>query len=1419
MSRCSRKHSVASGQTRGLLVVALLLSHLVCGCEGGNAKETGSVGSSGAAGQDCSSNVGCRCVFQADCHQPLVCLNGVCDHLPVGGAAGSAGTTSLSGQAGTSQSVPGGASGLGGEGGSAGTVASTTAATGEPCSSPAQCESKICYPTARGGICSHKCGSEGRACPSGWPCINNGTTEFPEHVCQPICVPGAEICNFKDDNCDGSIDEGFRDANGNYTTDANCGACGNDCASLQPNATVVHCELVGGASACVPKACKEGYYLANDACIPVPNNLCQTCSVDADCVVPGSQCLSLGSEKACAQSCATGSPYGTTCPDGYTCIDQGGGISQCRPTSGTCACSAANAGMSRACVVFTCPGQQLCAPAAGVYEYGICSPLSVATEVCNYQDDDCNGQIDETFKDAKGNYLGEKNCGVCGNDCLALNPNAASVHCVLVEGTPACVVESCKVGYYLANGACIPVPNNLCQTCATDQDCVVPGSQCLTLGTLKSCGRSCATGSPFGTSCPAGFRCVDHGGSVSQCEPSSGTCACTASNVGLAKACLVFSCLGQQLCSVDSAGGYVFGVCIPLTSSNEVCNYKDDDCNGLVDETFKDADGRYVGDQNCGACGNDCAALQPNATVVHCKIVDGAPRCVPDACKSGYYLSNGTCLPLPDNLCQACNSNTDCLVPGSQCLTLGTEKACGRSCTPGSPYGASCPAGYACSDLGSGVSQCSPQSGSCICNSSNAGLERPCMKDTCQGKQICSLENGQYKFNACSAEGVIPEVCNQADDNCNGAIDEGYRDGSGRYILQTDCGICGNNCLTQWNPALYHGNVGYCDTTEATPTCRIDLCKAFTENGVTYEMVTIAGDPRGPCACQRVQGNTVDAPEEDFDDSSGSRIYPAIDAQYEDQNCDGIDGSESEALFVSAAGISGGTGTRLNPYPSLATGIAAFPSSGKKYILVANGDYPEQVTLSPGLRLYGGYSLDFRSRNIVTLPTRIAPASAPGGTAPVGTIHAEGITQTNSSGKRTVVSGFTIIGYTGAAATASGASGGTSYAVYLKDCDDSVTVTDNWIVGGRGGSGGLGTTGADGFGYTSSGGALLAGGSGINASACTSGTCAGVNQAGGIAGANPSCPGSNGLAGGSVACPIYNTDACAQVDPTKDGLPGRSWTLDSGSNSSCYGHMTEAGFPTQIRAVSGGDGLAGVDGPSGAQANGCSGAFGTFTAGTWLPSLALNGTSGSDGARGGRGASSGGMAMASAAQMPAGVSAYTGAAVYKLGASGGGSGAGACGGTGGGRGGAGGASLGLVIVFTVPTWIANPPQVRSNLVQRGSGGNAGNGGFGGRGGVGGPGGAGGTQAPFWIDYRGGNGARGGDGGVGGGGGGGCGGASIGIVVTGPDASWSLSYDTTNTFLQTNSALTGGAGGASGPTGVTSSVALGVAGGSTNYLVQ
>jgi hypothetical protein len=348
----------------------------------------------------------------------------------------------------------------------------------------------------------------------------------------------------------------------------------------------------------------------------------------------------------------------------------------------------------------------------------------------------------------------------------------------------------------------------------------------------------------------------------------------------------------------------------------------------------------------------------------------------------------------------------------------------------------------------------------------------------------------------------------------------------------------------------------------------------------------------------------------------------------------------------------------------------------------------------------------------------------------------------------------------------------------------------------------------------------LQGGDGVVPRACVAAACpAGTNVLGGAAGNNSVCPGSSGIRGGNAACPHYPDASYAPPDATKDGAPGATWTMDSASSGGCGSHATEAGFPFPILTVSGGDGYPGLDGAFGDQGTGCQDGLGTFAAGVWVAAAASGGGSGISGVRGGTGASSGGIDSADAARMPAGVGAYGGAYQHKVGGTGGGAGAGACGGTGGGKGGAGGAVLAVAIAFTNLTGIALPPELAGNLVQRGAGGNGGNGGFGGRGGVGGSGGRGGVGSGYWIDFRAGNGGKGGDGGTGGGGGGGCGGASFGIVVLGPDAAWTLDYGAANSFVQPESALTGGIGGQPGPTGNANGSADGVDGATKNYYVQ
>ncbi|MCP4641510.1 MAG: hypothetical protein GY851_13795, partial [bacterium] len=423
-------------------------------------------------------------------------------------------------------------------------------------------------------------------------------------------IPAEEVCDTVDNNCDGTSDEGFM-SGGQYIHVNHCGACDNACPDIDGGVFV--CDADGGVPTCRLESCAEGTYNHSDlTCLPVPESLCVRCVTDEDCEGPGDRCIDEGEGASfCARDCDVESIYSTTetpcagdagvqdcCPDYFLCQEDDE-EKVCRPVSGTCACSAAGQlGVCSNTNSFgTCVGIRTCEVDGGVLAWGPCSSGVPAAEICDGDDNDCDGAIDRlddsldmsttptgngscesgpacqgewicveeawtcTAREATGEvcdtidnncdgqtdedfmsggqYVHASHCGTCDLDCDDMIPHSTVVDCQLVSESPTCVATACETGYfpYGVGTVCMELTDNLCQTCSTDDHCLVPSSSCVTMGPESFCGRSCAGDSPYGVDCPAGYECQDIGFGDLQCVPTAGTCQCSADTLGLTRGC------------------------------------------------------------------------------------------------------------------------------------------------------------------------------------------------------------------------------------------------------------------------------------------------------------------------------------------------------------------------------------------------------------------------------------------------------------------------------------------------------------------------------------------------------------------------------------------------------------------------------------------------------------------------------------------------------------------------------------------------------------------------------------------------------------------------------------------------------------------------------------------------------------------
>ena len=263
----------------------------------------------------------------------------------------------------------------------------------------------------------------------------------------------------------------------------------------------------------------------------------------------------------------------------------------------------------------------------------------------------------------------------------------------------------------------------VCAPCSDDGVCG-PGGVCLAHGALPSfCGTDCSAGCAVGAACLPGKTLI--GKEVMACQPAAGP-------------------------------GQVAGTCPCPVGGPEVCNGKDDDCNGLTDE-FTCDDGNMCTADACVVLSGDCAHTPANGACT-----DGNACTIGDACGSGVCLPGALTDCTDGNVCtdDACDVTTGCKWVNNTAVCSDGDK-CTQvdTCQAGSCVGASpvvCTASDQCHDVG----VCLASTG--ICGNPNKTDGTPCsdgalctLGDVCAGGVCAGSPNPCSDGNPCTVDACV----------------------------------------------------------------------------------------------------------------------------------------------------------------------------------------------------------------------------------------------------------------------------------------------------------------------------------------------------------------------------------------------------------------------------------------------------------------------------------------------------------------------------------------------------------------------------------------------------------------------------------------------------------------------------------------
>ncbi len=624
-----------------------------------------------------------------------------------------------------------------------------------------------------GGQCvDGECVLDTSQCDEGYHDIDGNQANGCEYECT-IADPDDEVCNLVDDDCDGLIDEeADADGNDNSITSRDerlAQVCGSAVGECETGIT----ECRGGSVECIGGTGEE-----TEVCDGVDNNCDgETDESDPDtnkaCADPGNtglgtcqygtwQCnrtigvlecvgqitpideLCDGLDNDCDNAIDNGDPEGGE-PCGWTsigdCRTDSDNDGQTDDPCGTCVLG-----------VRHCIGAELqCV--------GLGAPID---ELCNLLDDDCDGETDEDNPEGGD---------ACGSGIGACEPGS----------------YECIGGDLVCTGGQDPV-EEICNGIDDDCDRVRDEDLSRPCGPAEGDEGACAMGTEV---CDVGnwVGCTGVWPENEVCDDQDNDCD-GVTDEGLTRNC--GTNLGECVSGIETCSGGVWGGCTAVTGSAEVCNDEDDDCDGITDEGLTRPCGTDTGE--CVAGTETCS----RGAWVSCTAVGGTVE---------------TC----DNQDDDCDGSTDEGIAARPCGTDLGECVSGQESCSGGIWGS-------CTAVGGTAETCDNQDDDCD-GITDEGLERDCGTDEGEcsaGTETCF----QGSWQGCTAVTGTTETCNNEDDDCDGATDEG--------IAPRSCGTDLGECVSG-EETCSDGFWGGCTAVTGTAeTCdnEDDDCDGLTDEGI-----------------------------------------------------------------------------------------------------------------------------------------------------------------------------------------------------------------------------------------------------------------------------------------------------------------------------------------------------------------------------------------------------------------------------------------------------------------------------------------------------------------------------------------------------------------------------------------------------------